>query len=266
MCSGQEQSRTVPQLTFDERFARMTPRAIAALTLAKEEARRFNHNYIGTEHLLWGLLCEGTGLGITILTNLGLDIAQLAATVEGILLQSAQPGGQEGEIGLTPRARQVINLAVEEARALNVQHVGQEHLLLGFAREGDGIAGRLLLEHGATLERLRAEVTRIQSLGRPATAATGPKNNVITCRLTDSDLQALDDLVEAGVRSTRSDAAAWLVHIGIEANSPLLETVRGTVAEIRRLREHAQSLAQQLTRSLSVAQPEPEPPAETTSA
>jgi ATP-dependent Clp protease ATP-binding subunit ClpA len=248
------------QLTFDERFSKFTPSAVVTLTLAQEEAHRHTQNYIGTEHLLLGMLREGTGLGTTILTNLGVGLVQLGVTIEEIIRQAGTR--PSGGIGLTPRAKRVIELAVEEARGLGHHYIGQEHLLLGFMREGDSIAARMLLEHGVTLERLRAEVLRLQAILKPAALAAAPKNNVITCRLTDDEAQALDDLVEAGVRSTRSDAAAWLIHVGIAANAQLLETVRGTVAEIRRLREHAQTLAQQVANAATPRPTEPEQPSE----
>jgi ATP-dependent Clp protease ATP-binding subunit ClpA len=242
----------------DARFERFTQRALRALALARSEAERRRHNFIGSEHLLLGLLVEGTGLATTLLVNLGLDVGQSRVTLEAHL--DTLPAVAAGRSGLTPRAKQVIELAVQEARKLNHHYVGQEHLLLGLAAEEESIAARLLVERGITLEQLRAEVVRVLTLGVSGGAATAPKATVVTCRLTEEDVQALDDLVEAGVRSTRSDAAAWLIHIGIEANAQLLETVRGTVAEIRRLREQAQALARQVT-AAAAPPPAGRPPA-----
>lgn len=132
--------------------------------------------------------------------------------------------------------------------------VEPEHLLLDLLREGEGIAAGVLESFGVTLDRasaqmLEAIITRMPS---PRTltaqaAASATRSNVITCRIDGRDLDAIDALVEAGVRSTRSDAPSWLIHAGIEANKNILDTVYGTVAEIRRLREVAQSLAQQAT-------------------
>jgi hypothetical protein len=231
--------------SLPDRFDKFTERARRALTLAQAEAVRLNHNYIGTEHLLLGLLAEGTGLGTIVLTSMGLDPSQVRAAVERIV----QPGHRQtdGEIGLTPRAKKVIDLAVEEARRLNHHYIGQEHLLIGLVREGESIAYGVLTAMGVTLERVRVTVTGVLASGARAGPAPATKSNVITCRITDEDVQALDDLVEAGVRSTRSDAAAWLIRAGIEANAHILHSVRDTVAEIRRLREQAQALAQRVS-------------------
>jgi len=118
--------------------------------------------------------------------------------------------------------------------------------LLGLTREGEGIGAGLLRSFGTTLEKVRAQ--RFQAIalasGGKAAEQSPLKSNVVTCRIDGRDLDAVDVLIEAGIRSTRSDAAAWLIHAGIEANRPLFEKVYGTVAEIRRLRVVAQSLAQ----------------------
>src|SRR6266498_1522550 len=111
-------------VTFDERFSKFTPSAIATLTLAKEEAHRHNQNYIGTEHLLLGMIRQGAGIGSTILTNLGAELSGLDATIEDTLSRSGPKWG--GEIGLTPRSKQVIELAVEEARSFGHTFIGQE--------------------------------------------------------------------------------------------------------------------------------------------
>ena len=159
-------------------------------------------------------------------------------------------GSWLGEIGLTPRAKKVIELAVDEARRMGHHYIGTEHLLLGLLREGEGIACGVLESLGVNLERARVAV--IQTLASrgatvedqaPSQSPSGPKNNVITCRLDDSTLNALDTLVEAGVRSTRSDAAAWLIGAGIEAHRPLIARVTATVEEIRRLRNEARAIA-----------------------
>ncbi len=136
---------------------------------------------------------------------------------------------------------------------MNHHYVGTEHLLLGLIREGEGIAGGVLLSMGITLERARDEVHRILAQrdaghATEAPAPAAPKNNVIACRLDDAALGALDALVEAGIRSTRSDAAAWLISAGIEAHRPLFDRVNSTVDEIRKLRLEARDIARQVAR------------------
>src|SRR5215468_9773893 len=129
-------------------------------------------------------------------------------------------------------------------------YIGTEHLLLGLLREGEGIAAGVLASLGVNLERARVTIKEaLASHGAivedhaPNPSPSGPKNNVITCRLDDATLNALDILVEAGVRSTRSDAAAWLIGAGIEAHRPLIARVTATVEEIRRLRDEARAIA-----------------------
>jgi ATP-dependent Clp protease ATP-binding subunit ClpA len=143
-----------------------------------------------------------------------------------------------GEIGMTPRAKKAVGLARQEAKQLNHHYVGTEHILLGLVREGEGVAAGILDLLGVDAEKTRAEV--IQILGSQA------KGNVITCRIWPRDLEAIDLLIEAGIRNTRSDAAAWLIHAGIEGNRELFERVQTTVAEIRRLRQQVQAVAREM--------------------
>jgi ATP-dependent Clp protease ATP-binding subunit ClpC len=142
-----------------DRFARFTERARRVLSLAQEEAQRFNHNYIGTEHLLLGLVCEDDGVAAKVLSNLGVELNKVRSTVEFIIGRGDQT--VLGDIGLTPRSKQVIELAVEEARLLGHRYIGTEHLLLGLVREGEGIAAGVLESLGVTLERVRAETVRV---------------------------------------------------------------------------------------------------------
>ncbi len=144
-----------------DKFDKFTERARRVLTLAQEEAQRFNHNYIGTEHLLLGLVREGDGIAARVLNNLGVQLPKVRSAVEFII------GRGEtmimGEIGLTPRAKKVIELAVDEARRLNHHYIGTEHLLLGLVREGEGIAAGVLESLGVSLEKLRAQVIQVLS-------------------------------------------------------------------------------------------------------
>jgi hypothetical protein len=140
-------------------FKRFTERARLVLTLAQEEARRFNHNYIGTEHLLLALVREGDGVAARVLTNLGVQLPKVRSAVEFIIGHGV--GEVVGEIGLTPRAKNVIELAVAEARRLAHYDIGTEHLLLGMVREGEGIAAGVLESMGVSLALVRDQVMQI---------------------------------------------------------------------------------------------------------
>ncbi len=148
-----------------DRFDKFTERARRVLTLAQEEAQRFNHNYIGTEHLLLGLVREGDGVAAKVLANLGVELNKVRSAVEFIIGRGDR--ASSGEIGLTPRAKKVIELAVDEARRLNHSYIGTEHLLLGLVREGEGIAAGVLESLGVNLERVRGETTRILAQSQP---------------------------------------------------------------------------------------------------
>ncbi|MDZ7729160.1 MAG: ATP-dependent Clp protease ATP-binding subunit [Dehalococcoidia bacterium] len=152
-----------------DRFDKFTERARRVLTLAQEEAHRFNHNYIGTEHILLGLVREGDGVAAKVLANLGVELNKVRSAVEFIIGRGDRT--VLGEIGLTPRAKKVIELAVDEARRLNHSYIGTEHLLLGLVREGEGIAAGVLESLGVNLERVRAETTRILSQSSPQAAS-----------------------------------------------------------------------------------------------
>jgi len=147
------------------RFEKFSERARRVLTLAQEEAQNLNHNYIGTEHILLGLVREEEGVAAKVLANLGVGLNKVRASVEFIIGRGEKSGA--GETGLTPRARRVIELAIDEARYLSHNYIGTEHLLLGLLREGEGIAAGVLDSFGITLERARAEVTRVLSQGAP---------------------------------------------------------------------------------------------------
>src|SRR5437588_582594 len=139
-----------------DRFDKFTERARKVLQLAQEEAQRFNHNYIGTEHLLLGLVREGEGVAAKVLANLGVDLNKVRSAVEFIIGRGERT--VTGDIGLTPRAKKVIELSVEEARRLNHNYIGTEHLLLGLVREGEGIAAGVLESLGVSLDKVRQQV------------------------------------------------------------------------------------------------------------
>jgi hypothetical protein len=140
-------------------FDRFTERARTVMQLAQEEAQRLQHNYIGTEHLLLGLLREREGVAGKVLTRLGVDLDQARQAVEGIVGRGEHL--VSGEIGLTPRAKKVVELAVDEARRLNHHYVGTEHLLLGLLREGQGIGAGVLESFGLSLQVVRAHILQV---------------------------------------------------------------------------------------------------------
>jgi ATP-dependent Clp protease ATP-binding subunit ClpA len=145
-----------------ERFDKFTEGARRVLQLAQEESQRLSHNYIGTEHLLLGLL-RADGLGNRALTNLGMQLTQVREAVLFVIGRGERT--VTGDIGLTPRAKRVIEHSVEQARLLDHNYIGTEHLLLGLIDEGDGIASGILETFGASLEAVREEIHRL--LGAP---------------------------------------------------------------------------------------------------
>ncbi len=151
-------------------FNKFTERARKVILLAKEEARRFNHDYIGTEHILLGLIREGEGVAAAVLQKLGLSPEKIRLEVEK-LVQSGPSTMVSGDIPFTPKAKKVIELAMEEARSLGHNYIGTEHLLLGLIREGEGVASQVLMNLGLDLNRVRNEV--ITLLGSSSPAPTG---------------------------------------------------------------------------------------------
>jgi len=143
------------------RFEKFSERARRVLSLAQEEAQRFNHNYIGTEHILLGLVRETEGVAARVLSGLSVDLGKVRSAVEFIIGRGEKP--TQGEIGLTPRAKKVVELAVDEARRMNHTYIGTEHLLIGLLREGEGVAAGVLESLGVSLEKVRTETHRILS-------------------------------------------------------------------------------------------------------
>ena len=152
------------------RFEKFSERARRVLSLAQEEAQRFNHNYIGTEHILLGLVRETEGVAARVLANLGVDLNKVRSAVEFIIGRGERPA--QGEIGLTPRAKKVVELAVDEARRMNHTYIGTEHLLIGLLREGEGVAAGVLESLGVTLDKVRSETHRILSQSSPTSSGS----------------------------------------------------------------------------------------------
>jgi ATP-dependent Clp protease ATP-binding subunit ClpC len=142
-------------------FERFTRRARQVVVLAQDEARTLNHNYIGTEHLLLGLLREEEGVAARVLSALDIGIDEVRAQVARIVGHGDEMSA--GQIPFTPRAKRVLELALREAVAMGHNYIGTEHILLGLARENDGVAARILLDFGTDAEEIRNEVIRVLS-------------------------------------------------------------------------------------------------------
>ena len=173
------------------RFEKFSERARRVLSLAQEEAQRFNHNYIGTEHILLGLVRETEGVAARVLSSLSVDLSKVRSAVEFIIGRGEKPA--QGEIGLTPRAKKVVELAVDEARRMNHTYIGTEHLLIGLLREGEGVAAGVLESLGVTLDKVRAETHRILS----HTSGTGAQSSRATSKTPTLDQLGIDLTVAA---------------------------------------------------------------------
>src|SRR5262245_17026888 len=152
-------------------YERFTDRARKVMQLANQEAQRFNHEYIGTEHILLGLVKEGSGVAANVLKNLDVDLRKIRLEVEKIV-QSGPDMVTMGKLPQTPRAKKVIEYAMEEARNLNHNYVGTEHLLLGLLREQEGVAAQVLMNLGLKLEDVREEVLNLLGHGLEGGEAT----------------------------------------------------------------------------------------------
>jgi len=203
-------------------FEHFTERARTVLDLAQSEAKRYNHNYIGTEHLLLGLVREGEGVAARALANLGIELSEVRSAVEFVIGRGERQ--VTGEIGLTPRARKVIELAVDEARRLGVHYVGTEHLLLGLVREGEGIAAKVMTQLNVTLDLARGEVISMltqaglpfsESLGPPAGSApdesSGPRSASpsVFSYLTVRTRRRAGEVVVDSVHGENSEEPGW---------------------------------------------------------
>ena len=173
-------------------YDRLTDRARKVIAYARQEAQRFNHDYIGTEHLLLGLIKEGSGVAATVLRNLDVDIKRIRLEVEK-MVQSSPDTQLKGQPPLTPRAKKVLEFSLEEARTLGHNYIGTEHILLGLLRENEGVAAAVLVNLGIKLEDVREEVLNLlgadaqaqanRSEGgetAEATAGTGDQRNAKT--------------------------------------------------------------------------------------
>jgi ATP-dependent Clp protease ATP-binding subunit ClpC len=186
-------------------FERFTDRARRVVVLAQEEARMLNHNYIGTEHILLGLIHEGEGVAAKALESLGISLEAVRQQVEEIIGQGQQ--APSGHIPFTPRAKTVLELSLRESLQLGHNYIGTEHILLGLIREGEGVAAQVLVKLGADLNRVRQQVIQLlhgyQGEGLEASAAARPGRGLpaaIATRLDniDSRLSIVEQRAGAG--------------------------------------------------------------------
>jgi ATP-dependent Clp protease ATP-binding subunit ClpA len=192
-----------------DRYERFTEHALLALMLAEEEARRLNHTYAGTEHLLLGLVREGVGVGARMLASLGVELADVRAAVESIIGQG-EPA-VSSEITFTPRAMKVLSFAQEEAHRLHHNMVGTEHLLLGLAREGEGIAAAVLESLGVNLERVRVQMTRLLlQRSPPGAMGKGPPDRTHTVGTLRRSMEAIQRENDAAIAMQDYERIAYL--------------------------------------------------------
>ena len=170
-------------------FERFTDRARRVVVLAQEEARALNHNYIGTEHILLGLIQEGEGVAAKALESMGISLDAVRTEVKDIIGTGGHP--PSGYIPFTPRAKKVLELALREALQLGHKYIGTEHILLGLIREGEGVAAQVLVKLGADLSRVRQQVIQLLSGyegneeeggGEPAAAGVGSTGEGVPSR------------------------------------------------------------------------------------
>ncbi len=191
-------------------FERFTDRARRVVVLAQEEARMLNHNYIGTEHILLGLIHEGEGVAAKALESLGISLEAVRQQVEEIIGQGQQ--APSGHIPFTPRAKKVLELSLREALQLGHNYIGTEHILLGLIREGDGVAAQVLTKLGADLNRVRQQVIALlherQSEGRETVHAE------LWAGLADGSERRLLSALQAGVSAIESRLAVIEQRVG----------------------------------------------------
>jgi len=173
-------------------FERFTDRARRVVVLAQEEARLLNHNYIGTEHILLGLLHEGEGVAAKALESLGLHLEAVRQQVGEIIGRGQQ--APSGHIPFTPRAKKVLELSLRESLQLGHDYIGTEHILLGLIREGEGVAAQVLVRLGANLNRVRQQVIHLLEGGQGEAGEAGPHRGMLA---RDSRLAEIQDTLAA---------------------------------------------------------------------
>ena len=212
-------------------FERYTDRARRAVVLAQDEARMLDHNWVGTEHLLLGLIGEGDGVAAKALESLGISLAAVRQQTEEIIGRGQQV--PSGKLPFTPRAKKVLELASRESHALGHSYIGTEHILLGLLREGDGVAAQVLVRLGADLNRVRQQVIRLLH-GYHGQAVAGDDSRLgrrARARRLDDALAAFDALDRRLAAIER-----W---VGMR---PDLEDLEQEIAQVRREKDAAAGL------------------------
>ena len=205
-------------------FERFTDRARQTVVLAQEEARRLGHSYIGTEHLLLGLLREGDGVAAQALGRMGISLADVRSDVVRIIGETGE--SPSGHIPFTPRSKKVLELSLREAMQFGHNYIGTEHILLGLVREGEGVAAQVLVGRGADLKRVRATVlAELQNIG-PGSRGAGPRRTAggeealsSAQQLAGSSAVGSHHLLEALARSEDSLASKVLISLGVDADT-----------------------------------------------
>jgi uncharacterized protein len=214
-------------------YERFTDKARKVMQLANQEAARLGHEYIGTEHLLLGLVVEGTGVAACVLKELEVSLTELRNEVEKFASPQS-PGRLRPKLPLTPRARKALEYAMEESRRLQHNYVGTEHLLLGLLRETEGVANQVLTNLALTVESVRLET--LQFLGHELPTETGSKGSMLSAEFPRSaSLWSIPELVEL-------DSGRAIIRIPDEQNVPLTPRVRAIIdtPEFQRLSEISQ--------------------------
>jgi ATP-dependent Clp protease ATP-binding subunit ClpA len=205
-----------------------TTRARQVLRLAEREAKRFNHEYVGTEHLLLALVAEGWGLAIQVLRNLNLDLATIRSQVESII----QPGTDKitGPPVQTPRVQRVLDHALEETRSLRHPLVGTEHLLLGLLREQEGVAEQILVNLGLSLAQVREEILCLMSGPSPD---DHPESGRRPLPESEEDLPAETQIWPASVRAALGELDAQIEQLRMEKEAAIAEQDFERAAHLR---------------------------------
>ena len=199
-----------------DRFDKFTKRARKVLSLAQEESQRFNHYYIGTEHILLGLVREEEGGAAKVLNNLGVDLNKVRNAVEFIINRGDRI--VLVHTSFTPRSKKVIELAVDEAHRLNSPYIDNEHLLLGLVREGEGIAAGVLESLGVSLEKVRAQVVEMLGAVDVSPQTVTPSN---------------EEEASLSVNEARQEALKKLEAILNEKEAAIQQQEYGLAAELR---------------------------------
>jgi ATP-dependent Clp protease ATP-binding subunit ClpC len=217
-------------------FERFTERARRVVVLAQEEARLLKHNYIGTEHLLLGLIHEGEGVAATALTELSISLEAVRTQVEEIIGHGQRPS--TGHIPFTLRAKKVLELSLREALQLGHNYIGTEHILLGLIREGEGVAAQVLVKLGGDLSRVRQQVIQVLSGSAAAGTEAGARTRLVRMTVPDDLREAEEQLTqvrrekEAAIDAEDFERAAGLRDQERQLRTRVAERERAWTAEV----------------------------------